>query len=348
MALQKFRGLYRKREVFELVRKILSMAFVLGFVLFVMGITVAAAAPSGSLMLYTSMPDADLEKMLNVFKEVCPSVEVEVFRSGTEEIMSKIYAEQDGGRIMADILQIADTVTFERLKEDGLLMAYRSPETAGIDPAYLDPDHMYTGTKAIFTVLVYNTQLPGPKPSDWKDMISKEAEGKVSMASPLYSGSAANMLGVLTRFPQFGWEYYEALRAAKVKVGQGNGGVITDVTRGEKKYGIVIDYMANNAKKAGNPVDFVYPASGSMVVTEPVGILAGTKNPEAAKAYVDFVLSEKGQEAAMQLGYVPVHRNVKAPEGLEPTSSTRLIAADITEMYRGKDEDKNRFSRLFE
>jgi iron(III) transport system substrate-binding protein len=329
------------------MRKILSAAFVLGIAFFVAA-AASEAAPSGSIMLYTSMPDADLEKMLGVFKEVCPDVAVEVFRSGTEEIMSKVYAERDGGRIMADVLQIADTVTFERLKEDKLLMAYRSPETAGIDPAYLDPEHMYTGTKAIFTVLVYNTQLLGPKPSDWDDMTSREAEGKVSMASPLYSGSAANMLGVLTRLPQFGWDYYEALKRAKVKVGQGNGGVITDVTRGEKKYGIVIDYMANNAKKAGNPVDFVYPASGSMVVTEPVGILAGTGNPEAAKAYVDFVLSKKGQEAAMQLGYVPVHRDVKAPDGLVPTSSTRLIAADVAEMYRGKDDDKDRFSRLFE
>jgi iron(III) transport system substrate-binding protein len=322
-------------------------AFVMGITFFVVGGS-AALVPSGSLMLYTSMPDADAEKLIGAFNEVCPGVAVDVFRSGAEEVVSKIYAERDGGGILADLVLLADGLTFERLKEDNLLMAYLSPEAAGIDPAYIDSDHMFSGTKAIATVLAYNTQLPGPKPSDWKDMISKEAEGRVSMASPLYSGTAASMLGVLTRHAEFGWQYYENLRATKVKVGRGNGGVVTDVMQGEKKYGIVLDYMANNAKKAGNSIDFTYPASGTVVETQPVGILASAKNIDAAKAFVDFILSRKGQMEAMKLGYAPLHRDVEAPEGLAGIASIKRLTADVTEMYHEKDEDKNRFSKLFE
>jgi iron(III) transport system substrate-binding protein len=331
------------------MRKIFTAMTAMGLVLSIFcGLNAAAAAPSGNLTLYTSMPDADAEKLIGAFNAVHPNVKVEVFRSGAEEVVSKIYAEKDGGGILADLVLLADSLTFERMKEDKLLLAYKSPEASGIDPAYLDPDNMFSGTKAIATVLVYNTQLPGDKPSDWSDMISKEAEGKVSMASPLYSGTAASMLGVMTRRPEFGWDYYSALKAAKVKVGQGNGGVVTDVVRGEKKYGIVLDYMANNSKKSENPIDFVYPASGTVVETQPIGILASAKNVEAAKAFVDFVLSQKGQTIASELGYAPLHKEVAAPDGLLGIGSIKRITADVTEMYRGKDADKDRFSRLFE
>ena len=315
---------------------------------FLVGTNAFAAPISGNILLYTSQPDSDAAGLVEAFQNAHPGVTVEVFRSGTEEVISKVYAEKEGGRILADVLLVADNVTFERLKQDGLLIPYQSPELVNIDSAYIDPDFMFVGTKAISSVIAYNTNLVTTAPSDWADMAAPEASGRVSMASPLYSGAAAYQLGILVRTSQFGWNFYERLKANNVKVGRGNGGVITDVVSGERAYGLVIDFMSNNAKMEGNPIDFVYPISGSVVVTEPVGIVASTQNADAAKLFVDFVLSGEGQELARAMGYVPLHKDVKGADGLKSIADIKQLTADVVTLDAARESDKEQFSALFD
>jgi iron(III) transport system substrate-binding protein len=308
----------------------------------------SGSAVSGSLLIYTSKPDEDIAVILEAFNKKYPALKTEVFRSGTEEVISKLYAEKEGGRILADVVLLADNVTFERLKQDKLLLAYNAPEAKDLDRAYYDADNMYYGTVAISSVIIYNTKLVKTPPKDWQDLLLPAAKNNISMASPLYSGAAAYQLGVLTRQSPFGWEYYEKLKANGAKVGRGNGGVITDVVNGEKAYGLVIDYMAYNAKKEGNPVDFIFPASGSIVITEPVGIIASSKNQEAAKKFVDFLLTKEGAELGVGIGHIPLIKGIAPPPGLKPITDIKALSADVSVMYQNRDTDKNRFTALFQ
>jgi iron(III) transport system substrate-binding protein len=310
--------------------------------------TKSGAAPSSVLLVYTSKPDEDIATVVDAFQKKYPEIQIEVFRSGTEEVISKIYAEREGGRILADVVLLADNVTFERLKEDKLLLAYNAPDAANLDAAYFDKDKMYYGTVAISSVIIYNTNLVKTPPGDWQDLLSPAARNNVSMASPLYSGAAAYQLGVLTRIPQFGWNFYERLKANGARVGRGNGGVITDVVSGEKAYGLVIDYMANNAKKEGNPVDFVFPASGSVVVTEPVGIMASSRNHEGAKKFVDFLLTREGAELGVGIGHIPLIRNTEPPQGLRKISDIKVLSTDVSTLYKNRETDKTQFTTLFQ
>ena len=86
-----------------------------------------------------------------------PDVTVNVFRSGTEEVISKVLAEKETGALQADVLLVSDAATFEGLKDEDLLLSYESPELEGIDPSYYDADHTYTGTKIISTGIAVNT-----------------------------------------------------------------------------------------------------------------------------------------------------------------------------------------------
>ena len=74
------------------------------------------------------------------------------------------------------------------------------------------------------------------------------------------------------------------------------------VANGEKSYGVLVDFMAFNAKAKGSPIDFVFPAEGNPAVTEPVAILKTTQNAAAARAFVDFILSDEGQKLAVSMG----------------------------------------------
>ena len=111
-------------------------------------------------------------------------------------------------------------------------------------------------------------------------------------------------MATLTSNPSLGWSYYEKLAANGVTPKGGNGGTFKAVAGGEKLYGMVVDFVPIRAKAKGSPVEFVFPESGVSAVTEPVAILSTARNPEAAMAFVDFLLSVEGQALAASQGYL--------------------------------------------
>lgn len=306
------------------------------------------AALSGTLTLYTSQPEEDVQTLIDGFNEKCPDIQVDVFRSGTEEVVSKVLAEKQAGSVLADVLLVADSVTFETLKEQDLLMAYESPELEGIPEEYIDKDHMYTGTKVITTGIVYNTDLVQTPPAGFADLTGEEYKDSVIMPSPLYSGAAAYNLGVMTRTDGLGWEYFQGLKDNGVTVDKGNGAVQNAVVSGDKACGMLVDYMAVRSKNDGASVEFVYPEEGSPAVTEPVGIVNGTSNEELAKAFVDFILSEDGQTLTAEIGYTPVKTGVEVPEGLKSIDEIQPMSWDTEELYQTREADKEQFSQLFQ
>lgn len=305
-------------------------------------------AVSGTLNFYTSQPDADAEALVSAFNEIHPDVDVQVYRSGTEEVMSKISAEQQAGSIMADVLLVADDVTFESLKSDDLLLEYQSSELEHIPDEFIDSDNTYTGTKAMATILAINTNEVTEVPDSWNVLIEEDAKGKAIMPSPLYSGAAAYNVGVLSKQEAFGWDFFEQLAEQDITMVQGNGGVLQAVAAGEQSYGMVVDFITARAKAEGSPVELVYPKEGVPIITEPIGIMKDSENVEAAKAFVDFTLSEEGQELAVELGYTPIREGIETPEGLVGIDELNelMLTADVQELLSTRDADKQQFTDI--
>ena len=304
------------------------------------------AKVEGTLNFYTSQPDADAAKLVEGFNVKYPDVDVEIFRSGTEEVISKIQAEKLAGAVQADVLLVADAVTFESLKEEDMLLAYESEEAGKIPTEFIDADGTYFGTKVMTTGIIVNTEKVKELPTSWEVLTSEESKGKIIMPSPLYSGAAAYNLGVLTRQDGFGWEFYENIQANEVQVTKGNGDVLKGVASGEKEYGMIVDYLAARAEQEGSPVTFIYPKEGVPVITEPIGIMNGTDNEAAAKVFVDFVLSEEGQQLAAELGYSPIREGIEAPEGLKTIEELKVISADMNKLYKAREDDKKKFEEI--
>jgi iron(III) transport system substrate-binding protein len=299
------------------------------------------------LSFYTSQPDEDAAKLVKAFNKKYPNVQVDTFRSGTEEVISKIETEKQAGKVQADVLLLADSVTFEGLKKQGLLLSYKSPETAQISNEFVDANGMYTSTKVMATVLAINTQKVKSLPTSWKVLTDQVTKGQSIMPSPLYSGAAAYNVGVFSRQKDFGWDFIKGLKDNDMMVTKGNGAVLKSVASGEKPYGMIVDFMASRAKEKGSPVDLVYPAEGVPVITEPIGIMKDTKNEAAAKEFVDFVLSEDGQKVAAELGYSPIRKGVVAPAGLKPIDQIKFLEGKVEDLYKTREEDKKQFSKVF-
>ncbi|TRL32776.1 ABC transporter substrate-binding protein [Rhizobium straminoryzae] len=305
-----------------------------------------ASAHAADLVLYTSQPNEDAQATVDGFKAANPGITVEWVRDGTTKIMAKLMAEIEAGNPVADVLLISDTVTLERLKQDKRLLAYQSPEAKAYDGSLYDADGYYYSTKLITTGIMYNTQA-SMKPTSWKDLVKPEAKGLVTMPSPLTSGAALIHAQTLTGDASLGWDYYRALKANGATASGGNGAVLKSVATGEKAYGVVVDYMPIREKAKGAPVEFVFPAEGVSAVTEPVAIMGGTKHADAAKKFVDYVLSAKGQEGFLKLGYIPARNGMPVPAGFPARETIKLMPLNASEALKNTDKDLKTFSEIF-
>lgn len=308
--------------------------------------TAALAEPSGSLLLYTSQPNADAQATVDAFEKAYPGVDVEFFRDGTTKVMAKLESESTAGTPQPDLLLIADTVTMEGLEAEGRLLAYPEADVAAYDAQLMDPEGHYFSTKLITTGIVYNTGAD-MKPVSYTDLLKPEADGKIAIPSPLTSGAATITMATLTGDPALGWDYYEGLADQGTLAQGGNGGVYKAVAGGEKLYGFVVDFLAIRNKADGAPVDFVFPTEGVSFVTEPVAILSTAKNPEAAKAFVDFLLSPEGQALAASQGYLPAHPDATPPEGFPPRSEIKLMSFDPARALADDQANKLKFQDIF-
>ncbi|WP_185984617.1 ABC transporter substrate-binding protein [Aureimonas mangrovi] len=308
---------------------------------------IAGAQEASTITVYTSQPTDQMTAVVEAFNRDHPDITVEVFRSGTTELMTKLQAEFAAGAPQADVLLIADTVAMTQLKNEDRLLAYEDAPVDGIPEALVDPDRTFFGTKLITTGIAYNTDLVQTPPTSWADLTDPEAASGTIMPSPLYSGAAVIHVGTMTQQPEFGWDYYEQLADGGAVAGQGNGTVLEAVARGEKAYGIIVEYMPLNARKAGSPIDFVFPSEGVSVVTQPVAILAGSANEEAAKAFVDWQLGEAAQQQSVEQGYFPVLDSVSPPEGYPAVADLNILPTDAEALLADDQEIKTQFSDLF-
>ena len=306
-----------------------------------------SAAVSGPLVLYTSQPDKDVKGTIAEFNKKYPDVKVEVFRSGTTEVLNKLRTEISAGAPQPDLILLADSVTMEALKKDGQLMPMKNADVSGIPAQFYDKDKYYIGTKVITTGIVVNTKARF-KPASWKELLNPDLKLQVAMPSPLYSGAAAISLGAWLADPALGgWSYVEGLKSNGAIAVRGNGAVLQQVANGEKSAGILVDFMALNAKAKGSPVEFVIPKEGLTFVTEPVAMLKTAKHVAAAEAFVNFLLSADGQVYSTTLGYVPILKGVKPPAGYPAPEQMKFMPLDTGKILEGIEPNKKRFGDIF-
>ncbi|ALV91032.1 ABC transporter substrate-binding protein [Pantoea vagans] len=315
------------------------------------GLLLAAAsqaedAPSGKLVLYTSQAPEIAQQTVDAFKAAYPNVQVEWTRNGTTQLMNVLQTEMMSGGAKPDVLLIADAINLGALKNQNQLYSYTDAPLSHINPSFYDKDKTFFGTKIIATVIAYNTQHAQPIDS-WNALAVEANKGQIAVPSPLYSGAALYKLHTDINTPTIGWNFYKKLAAIGVAPQGGNGPALKAVASGLDKYGIITDADVILAKKKGSPVDLVYPKEGVSYVTEPVAIMKSVHNLPAAKAFVNFMLSEQGQKLVVEQGNRPVDDRVSAPAGFTPINKIKLLTPDVAKAIKEDATVRDQFTALF-
>jgi len=307
--------------------------------------SVASSSLAGKVTLYTSAVQTDADGLKTAFNKKYPNVAVTIYRDGTEKVIAKLRAEQDAKSVVADVLLIADAPTMENLKADKFLQPYQSPFASAFDKQFADPEGYYTGTKIINSGIAINTTANLLKPVMWTDLLKPEYKGKVVSPSPQYSGAAALNYTVFLNTAAYGAEFVKGLQKNGMTVVQANGDALNKIISGESPVGIVTDNGVRAAKAKGSPIEMIYPTDGAIPVTEPIAVVAGTKNLDAAKAFVDFVLSPDGQALIVTQNYIPLLPGVAPPAGVP--ASLKEFPVNAAAAAKQLPDAKKQFTAIF-
>jgi len=322
----------------------------------VCGAAVAALAaawlPAGvhagtTVTLYTSESLDKVNEMKLDFEKLNPGATLNIYRSGTQVVISKLQAEQQAGGMQADILWMADIDYFEDLAKKDLLMAYDPAGTDKIPSKFKYDGARYHEVRLIFNTVAYNTLRVKTRPTSWRDLADPQFKGKVGVASPFYSGAAFSTLGTHMTMPGLGWDLYQKLKANGVVVEQANGTVAKKLATGEFHVVSVVDFMVRGDKAAGSPVDHIWPKEGAILVPTPVAILKNAKNVDGAKAFLRYLYSAEGQQLFVKQGYVPVLPGIQGPAGM-PSEKLEIVLTDQAYIGKNREDLKAKYRQLFE
>jgi len=271
----------------------------------------ASAKPkeAQTLTVYSAGPDGLAEKLQKAFEEKTGK-KIEMFGGTTGKILSRLEAEKNNP--VADVVVLASAASMDGLKESGQLQAYKEAENGDkINPDWSDSDGYYYGYSASALGIAYNTKNVTAAPKNWSDLAKSEWKDKMNMPDPSLSGSALDFIFGYTGADKTAWKTIESWKKNGLQVNGANKEALESVITGNKDATISgVDYMAYKAKAEGEPVEIVYPESGTVVSPRSVGIMKDAKNAEDAKAYVDFLLSDDGQKLVTDAYLLPGNQDI--------------------------------------
>lgn len=269
---------------------------------------VEAATKEGTLVFYTSMTIGQAQTMLDAFKAKYPSIELKMFRAVGERLLTKIMTEAQAGRYEFDVVQSAETQAYF-LKKKNLLMKYSSPETRFLSRPFVDPEGYWAAVYIMPNVIAYNTQQikRSEVPRTNEELLNPKWQGKIGM-DPTKPEWFAWMLRQMGQ--EKGLAYMKRLAAQDLRLHPGLSLLTNLLASGEFPL-VLNDYLhtAEEIKRKGGPVDWV---AQNPVYTkfQPIEIGARAPHPNAAKLFVDFVLSLEGQRIIASFARVPTRTGV--------------------------------------
>lgn len=301
------------------------------------------------LLIYTSMKENLIGGIVEGFKKKYPDVEVDYQSGGAGKLMAKVDAEKQSGKIIADIIWTSEVPDFYQMKDEGLLEVYKPQVIDELLNPFDDYDGSFTAARLGTLGIVINTDKVATAPTSWEELatnpIYKDAFG---IADPALSGTSYMSVALLEK--QFGWSYFERLRANGAKKGKGSGQVIDETAAGTLNACLGVDYITAGKLDKGGHIKLIYPPE-LLMVPSPVAIFKDSENKEVAKNFVDYLLTQEAQQKVADAGTVPVRTDVIMPEKYNlPSPETAFkggIKINYTEILPHKEETIKKFSELF-
>lgn len=265
------------------------------------------AHAQGTVVVYTSMKASLMDELKKGFQKQNPDTKLDYFASGAGSVMTRLASERDAGKRIADVLWHSEVPDFLKLKAEGLLEPYQSPEARNIRSTFMDGEYHWTPARLGTLGIAYNKRKIRKIPQNWADLNDRSFRWKFGIANPSLSGTS--FMSSLMLVNRFGWGFFENLKANELRIGQGSVQVVDDTASGLISACIAVDYIVLDKIRGGANLGFIYPPE-MLVIPSPAALLKGGANLPGAKRFMDYLLSREGQTIIAHAGTLPARSDI--------------------------------------
>ena len=310
-------------------------------------VDLAKAKSEGKVVWYTSTPIEQANKLARLFEEQT-GIKVELFRSGGSAILRRFNQEQSAGRIATDVLTTSDPAASNVMAKQGLFVPFKPKDFDKIPAEAKDPDGAWIGQRLnLITIYMRGDKVPAAdRPSKWTDLTNTKYDGMLVMTDPSFTSLQLSVVGMLSE--KLGWDYYKKLADNDVMVVQGNQQVSDNLKRGERLIAVgALDSYAAEDRKDGHDIITVYPADGTFVIPSPTAVVKGSPNPNAAKAFAEFMIGPAAQKIFPADGGYSVRSDIDPPAGSPKITDLSILPVDYTAIEKNASKIKDEFNDLY-
>jgi len=269
---------------------------------------VDGAKKEGKVVVYSTTDAKLVTPLIKDFEATYPGVKVEYGDMNSTEVYNRFVSESAAKSASADVTWSSSMDLQIKLAADGLAQAYKSPEAAALPDWAKYKDMVYATTFEPIAI-VYNKRLvPAedvPKThADFLKLLQTKGD-KYNKKLTSYDAEKSGVGFMIVNqdaklFPQF-WDLVKAMGARGVNLQSSTGTMLERISSGENLigYNILGSYAITRAKKDPS-IGVQITTDYNLVLSRLLFISKNAQHPNAAKLWVDYLLSKKGQTIAAE------------------------------------------------
>lgn len=299
---------------------------------------VSAARKEDGLTWYVAQMSGEAaEAMGRIFTRQYPGVSVSVVRTTGQVAYQRVQQELKNSAPQCDVFSTTDIAHMPALRARNALAHYVPQNAAQLAAPFVGQGEAgyYYATTASLQIMIYQTKAipPDQVPRNWDALINPMWKGHVAVGHPAFSGYFGQF--VLAMRKLYGWEFFEKLAANKPRIGRSGNDPLTMLNAGECAIGTgPLSTTVQNIDK-GNPVGFIYPADGTLLCVGSSAVLAQAPRPNAARLFLEWLLSADYARACVQWHLEPVRADAPLMPGTKRLADLKLLRLTTEEIAKG-------------
>jgi iron(III) transport system substrate-binding protein len=293
---------------------------------------IEAAKKEGGLVFYTTMDIQNSKPLLDTFNKKYPFIRADLVRLGGTAMVSRIMTEAQAGANKFDVA-VGISPSFTPMRERNLIAPYISPEFANLYDDLYDPKGYWSTVYLNTLVLGYNSKVISRNdlPKTYDDLLKPQYKQKFIIDIENYDVFVA-----LSQ--EWGQEkaiaYFKRLAKQEPVFLRGNTNRANFVSVGERSMTFVYAQVIERMKQTGAPVDWI-PLEPVAVELNIAMLSAKATHPNAARLFVDYLISKDGQEFLKTFRRIGPRKDVKPdPAKLFEGFRRRVVPPDAYKNLR--------------